>query len=107
MKLWEKYTEEREGAKIIYNDFSFVTYRQLNENEIMIIDVFVEKEHRKSGATKKLWDELIEKTKPKVTYGCTDREALNWESSHKFMLALGFIPYTEEGAMIFYYKEIE
>jgi predicted GNAT family acetyltransferase len=107
MKLWEKYIEEREGAKILYTDHSFVTYRQLNENEILIIDVFVEKEYRKTGATKSLWNELIEKTKPKMTYGTTDKEANNWESSHKFMLALGFTPYLEENTVIYYYKEIE
>ena len=56
MELWKKYIKEREGADIIYNDYGFVTYRNLNDSEIMIIDVFVDKEYRKTGAVQKLYE---------------------------------------------------
>lgn len=107
MELWKKYIKEREGADIIYNDYGFVTYRNLNDSEIMIIDVFVDKEYRKTGAVQKLWEELIKKTTPKITYGSTDIKALNWESSHNFMINFGFIPYQREEDVIFYYREIK
>lgn len=107
MKLWELYIQEREGAKILYNDHCFVTYKSMNDKEILVVDLFVEQEHRKSGLVHSLWKELLEKTNPSIVYGMTDVEALNWESSHKFMLSFGFTPYTQEGNTIYYYQEIQ
>ena len=107
MKLWELYIAEREGAKIICTDHSFVTYKNTENDELIVIDLFVEKEHRKSGLIRKMWDEMILKEKPKMVYGTTDVSALNWEISHKFMVSFGFIPYTQEDNIIHYYREIE
>jgi predicted GNAT family acetyltransferase len=107
MKLWEKYIEEREGAKIIYNDHGFLTYLPMEENAVLIQDVFVEKEYRKKGIVNQLWNRLIEQTKPRMTYGMTDQESLNWEDSHSFMISFGFTPYEQLNTMIYYYKEIE
>lgn len=107
MKLWELYIAEREGAKTIYTDHSFVTYKNINESEIFVMDLFVEREFRKSGLVQKMWDDLIEKENPKIVYGMTDRTALNWESSNKFMLSFGFTPYSRENTIIYYYMEIE
>lgn len=107
MKLWELYIAEREGAKIICTDHSFVTYKNTENNELIVIDLFVEKEHRKSGLIRKMWDEMIQKEKPKMVYGTTDISALNWETSHNFMISFGFNPYTKEDNIIHYYREIE
>lgn len=107
MKLWELYIKEREGAEMLYDDHSFVTYQNMGDQEILVVDLFVEYEYRKKGLVEKLWKDLIEKTKPKTVYGMTDVEALNWETSHKFMMAFGFTPYTQEGSVIYYYREIK
>lgn len=106
MKLWELYIQEREDAKVIYNDNSFVTYRILENNEILVMDLFVQKEHRNSGLVNKLWNDLLKKTMPSVVYGMTDVKALNWENSHNFMISFGFIPYTQENDIIYYFQEI-
>jgi GNAT superfamily N-acetyltransferase len=107
MKLWKMYIKEREGAEMLYDDHSFVTYQNIGEGEILVVDVFIESEYRKKGLAEKLWKELLEKAKPKIVYGMTDVEALNWETSHKFMLSFGFTPYTQEGNTIYYYQEIK
>lgn len=105
MKLWGLYIAEREGADIIYNDDGFVTFK-MQEDGLYVIDVFVVKEKRKTGAVQELWDSLIEKIKPKIVYGMTDIAALNWKNSHAFMVKFGFTPYSQEGNTIYYYKEI-
>jgi len=107
MLLWGLYIKEREGAEIIYNDHAFVTYQVTGKDEILVVDLFVENEYRKKGMVDELWSKLLEKTKPKIVYGMTDVEALNWDSSHKFMTSFGFTPYTQEGNTIYYYREIE
>lgn len=107
MKLWELYIAEREGAKIIYTEHSFVTYKNTGRNELIVLDLFVEKEYRKSGLVEKMWNEMIEKEKPQMVYGTTDISALNWENSNKFMISFGFVPYTREDNIIHYYREID
>jgi hypothetical protein len=106
MKLWAEYIKEREGASIIYDDNCFVTYKEVNDNDILVIDLYVIPELRKSGTVQNLWTRLIQETNPKVVYGMTDIAALNWEASHNFMTKFGFVPCLEEGNTIYYRMEI-
>ena len=106
MKLWELYIKEREGAEVLYDDHSFMTYRVMEDQEVLILDVFAEREYRKKGLIAKLWKELLEKTKPKIIYTMSDVTAFNWESSHEFIMSFGFTPCTQEGSMVYYYQEI-
>lgn len=105
MKLWEQYILEREGAKIIYDDNCFVTYKILGESEILVVDLYVVPEFRKTGMVQDLWNRLLSETKAKFVQGMTDRNALNWQASHSFMLSFGFKTYQEDGSMIYYYLE--
>lgn len=106
MKLWQQYIAEREDAKIIFTDHSFVTYRNLDESRLLVLDLFVEREYRKTGLVEKMWDEMIEKEKPYIVFGTTDTSALNWEASNRFMISFGFIPYKTDQDIIHYYREI-
>ena len=106
MNLWKLYIKEREGADILCDEHSFLTYTIMDDREVFILDVFVEPGYRKEGLIKKHWNELMEKTNPSRVYTTTDITALNWEPSHKFVLSFGFTPYTQEGNLIYYYQEI-
>lgn len=55
--LYAKYISEREDAKIIENESGFLTYKIFN-NEILILNLFVDKDCRKKGICTNLIYEL-------------------------------------------------
>lgn len=107
MELWKQYIAEREGAKIIHTDYSFLTYRNMEDNNLIVLDLFVEKKYRKTGLVKQMWKEMIEKETPDIVFATSDMSALNWEASHKYVISFGFIPYVVDNDIIHYYIEID
>ena len=54
MNLFAKYLEEREGVKVISSDVGFATYKQVDNETVYLINIFVEKEHRRKGIASQL-----------------------------------------------------
>lgn len=58
--LYAKYIKEREDADIIENDHGFLTYKILNK-EMIIINLYIDQNSRKSGYCRDLVAKLEEK----------------------------------------------
>lgn len=57
--LWAQYKWERESVHTLETAYGFLTYK-FNGEECTIYDIFVTKEHRRSGVAWKMADEVSE-----------------------------------------------
>ncbi|MGZ3770060.1 MAG: hypothetical protein ACXVCP_00390 [Bdellovibrio sp.] len=55
--LYVKYIKEREGAEILSNENGFASYK-INEKELFIINMFIDKQKRSTGLFRKMINEL-------------------------------------------------
>lgn len=57
--MWAEYIREREGFEVVETDKSVATYKIAGE-ECYIKDIYVSKEHRRSGEAFKMGDHIAE-----------------------------------------------
>jgi hypothetical protein len=94
MDLYKEYIKEREGKEMVYDDHCFLTYKMDEEGDIIVFDIYSDKEVRGTGYMlefcNKFYDDMREKG-VKVAYGMTDTRANGWERSEQLLLKYGFI----------------
>jgi GNAT superfamily N-acetyltransferase len=92
LSLYGQYVIEREGMEIIESPIGFATYYFV-EKECYIKDIFVLKDHRKTGEATHLADEITKIAKSKgctKLYGTICPTAKGSTESMKVLLAYGF-----------------
>lgn len=57
--MWAEYIKEREGFEVLETDKGVATYKIMGE-ECYIKDIYVSKEHRRSGEAFKIGDHIAE-----------------------------------------------
>jgi predicted GNAT family acetyltransferase len=67
--LYAQYINERFSDYVIETDEGFATYRYLNDEQVYIVDIFVQAKFRKTGVAKKLADQICKEAKSE---GCTE-----------------------------------
>jgi GNAT superfamily N-acetyltransferase len=108
MSLYGDYIKEREGKKIIEEDYGFVTY-QIFGDQVYIEDMFIEKQCRRSGLAFQLADDVREKAKE---HGCKKMltsvvpSANGSTESVKVILAYGFRLMSAQDNFIMFEMEI-
>lgn len=108
MSLYARYVEEREGLSTLETDMGFVTY-VFRPTDCYIKDIYVIPEQRKNGAASKMADEvasIAKKAGHRILTGSVDERAKGSEASDKVLRAYGMQPYTKEGFVTYYFKEI-
>jgi len=109
MSLYAKYLEERQDTKVIETDIGFATYKQVDDETLWLIDIFVEKEFRRLGKATQL-SELVQIEAEKL--GCTkmlgsvDITANNVTESMKAVLSNGFKFSHAIGNVLYFIKDI-
>lgn len=63
MKRYANYMKEREGVSLVESEHGFATYSVLDDGSFYIIDIYVDKEFRKSGEATELESKIIEVAK--------------------------------------------
>jgi GNAT superfamily N-acetyltransferase len=110
MSLFGEYIKEREGKRIIEDEYGFATYYTYNNNEFMYIeDLYVVPEKRKEGRASYYADEvasIARKKGIKKLLGSIDLEANGSTTNMKVLLAYGFELYSANGNIIYLKKEI-
>lgn len=108
MSLYAEYVREREGKFVIENDKGFATYTFVNDG-CYIEEIFVVKEHRKSGQAAEFADQIVKIAKEKGfnrLYGTVAPQAHGSTESLKVLLAYGFRLQTSNQNLIVMVKEI-
>ncbi len=109
MNLFSKYLEERQGTKVITSDVGFATYKQIDDETVYLIDIFVEKEHRRKGLASQLSLQVqIEAERLGCTklLGSVDITANGVTNSLKAVLADGFEFSHGSGNVLYFIKNI-
>ena len=110
MHLYKQYLEEREGGFLIAEEHGFVTYKQIDALSVWIVDIFVEKDHRKEGIATRLSALVVEEARKlgcTRVYGTADINAKGVTTSLKSILADGFEFSHAEGNMLYFIKNIQ
>jgi GNAT superfamily N-acetyltransferase len=90
--LYAQYIQEREGKSILESDKGYATY-SFTDDGCYIEDIFVIKEHRKSGEAARLADQIVEIARQKgckKLYGSISPSANGSTASLKVLLSYGF-----------------
>jgi|TARA_R110000851_G_scaffold277801_5_gene430925 L-amino acid N-acyltransferase YncA len=92
MKLYAAYIKEREGLEMSFDDHCFITYK-LDSGDVIIYDIYSDKEVRGTGHMLKFCDEFFKHLSNKgveSAYGFTDESTNGWEYSDKLLKTYGF-----------------
>lgn len=110
MELYAEYIAEREGFKMIRDEYGFATY-YINEHEnfVYLRDIFVTKNYRRNRHAWSYADKIVEiakelKLEKMVGSICLDTNGAT--ASMKTLLAYGFEIKSVHGNMIYLEKEI-
>ena len=102
--LWAKYRHELDGEVFIEIDTAFVGFKMLPAwDHVIITDIYVEPELRKSGLAKRLVREVCKIAREagkKYLIGGVDVAAKTAATSLQFQLALGLVPFATENGRI-------
>ena len=109
MELYSKYIKERENRELIEVPHGFITYQKLDNGDIYIVDLFVEKEFRRSGIGTQL-SELVKqaalKDGVKRLIGSICLTTNGVTNSMKSLITDGFTYSHASGTMLYFVKEI-
>ena len=109
MNLYSQYIVEREGLGIVEFDHGFATYIQVDADTFYLQDIFVEKEHRKSGLAKELSKQvalIAKEAGAKKLTGSVCLIAKGVTVSMKAILGDGFEYSHANGNTLYFAKEI-
>ena len=109
MNLYAQYIKERENSEIIIHEHGFITYKVLQNGMYYLVDVFVEKEHRKSGAARSLVDaacEIARSAGQTQVLGSVCLDANGVTQSLAAILAGGFKYSSSNGNMLYFVKDL-
>jgi GNAT superfamily N-acetyltransferase len=108
--MYAQYVKERTDDHILETDQGFATYRFLNERQVYIVDLYIKPDFRKTGIASAFSDTIVDIARAK---GCVELlgtvvpSAKNSADSMKVLLAHGMIPFSIEGNMILFKKDIK
>lgn len=108
VSLFGDYIKEREGKRIIEEDYGFVVYQIFND-QCYIEDIFIEKQCRRAGLASELADEVVLKAKEcgcKTLLGSVVPTANGATESMKALLAYGFKVQSAKENFIWFSMEI-
>ena len=108
MELYEMYIQEREGAKLYYDDKSFFSY-VIEAPYFQVKDLFVHPDYRRERVGIELGkkiEQLAKEYNCSTVYCTSCIEATNWQDSHLFILANGYRETGRGGTIVYYKKEI-
>lgn len=108
--LYAQYMKEREDIDIIEKDNGYCTYKELGEDGLWIIDIFVEKDYRRTRLCYKMADEVavIAKEKGlKYLYGSVDPKTNGATASMRMILNYGYEVYMLDENLIWFRKDLE
>lgn len=107
--MYAQYLHEREGFSILEEPRGFATYKQIDQDTYYLRDVFVMKEHRKSGVGSELLAKISEIAKEngaKRIQGSVCLDAKNVEQSMAVIIASGFRFLRGQGNMLYFVLDI-
>lgn len=110
MSLYAKYIAEREDISLIELDHGYLTYKKLNPDVYYILDVFVEREHRRSGIMKEMEDivrDIALEDGAKYLQGSVCLSTNNVTQSMHMLLNMGYKYLNANGNMLYFIKNIE
>jgi hypothetical protein len=109
MKMYESYIRERlERSLYIKEGIGFATYT-IYQDEVYIVDIFVEREFRRSNWASIFADDIVKIAKTKncrTLKGSVDLSANGAEISIKTLLSYGMIPFSADRNFIIFKKAI-
>lgn len=106
--MYPLYLKERCGLETLETECGFATYK-FRGPDCYIEDIYVLPEHRKQGAAASMADGIAEIAKAAgihILTGSVDSRANGAEESRAVLRAYGMHPYTIEGSVTYYRKEI-
>lgn len=106
--MYAQYLKEREGLELLETEYGFATYK-IRPWDCYIQDIYVLPEFRKSGVAAGIADTIALLAKAqgiKMLVGSVDQRAPSADTSSKVLLGYGMRPYSKEGHMTYYCKEI-
>ncbi len=109
MSLYAKYIMERTEDYIFETEYGFATYRYLNDKQVYIIDIFVDRDARKNGLAAKLADQICAAAKIvgiKELIGTVNLNCKNANDSIRVLLAYGMTAFSSYDNMIVFKKDI-
>jgi predicted GNAT family acetyltransferase len=109
MSLYASYILERLNDHIIEEEHGFITYRFLPNNQMYIIDIFIEKNHRRSGLATELTNRVFEIAKNNnitTVLGTVVPSANNSTDSLKAILFYSFTLQSASDNLIIFKKEM-
>jgi predicted GNAT family acetyltransferase len=103
--------KEREDVSLVESKHGFATYSILNDGSFYIIDIYVDKEHRKSGEATQLESEIIsiaKKAGSSKLIGSVCLTANGVTESLNVLLRSGykFLNIDQQKLMMYFVKEI-
>lgn len=108
ISLYAKYIKERQGTDIIETDKYFVTY-QIEGNEMMVFDMFIDQRYRGSKVTLELKNRIFKTAsdnKVRVMFATTDIDTKGWNHAEKCMYHVGFKLDGQENSTRYYSLEL-
>lgn len=108
LSLYASYIQERENKFIIESDKGFATYTFVSDG-CYIEDIYVTKEHRKSGEAARMADQIAEIAIEKGylrLYGTVAPRANGATDSIKVLLAYGFRVNGSDANLIYMVKDL-
>lgn len=106
--MYAQYLKEREDLDTLETEKGFATYR-FRANDCYIQDIYVLPEYRKQGYGAVIADEIVDKAKAegyKILTGSVDSRANGAAASTQALEAYGMKPYSVEGSLTYFYKEL-
>lgn len=107
-RVYKKYLKERCGLDVLQTETGFVTYR-FRGPDCYIEDIYVLPEFRQVGLAEKMADKVAEIAKEagiNILTGSVDSRANGAEISRQVLRGYGMHPYTQEGSVTYYRKEL-
>lgn len=108
MSLYSQYLKEREDLETLETSAGFIAYK-FRGPDCYIKEIYVLPEYRKSGIAAKMADTVAEITRSQgitILTGSVDSRANGADISEKVLRAYGMKPYTTEGFITYYMKEL-
>ncbi len=103
-----QYLLEREGISILENEYGFITY-SITDNNCLIYDMFIAKEHRLNGNGVSLINKLVDNVKllgVEYLYCTCIPSTANSTSSMKAILSYDFVLHNSKENEIVFKKRI-
>lgn len=109
MSLYAEYLVETIGKQIVESPIGFATYYFLNDG-VYLEDIYVSKEHRKSGEASRLADEVAAHARAsgyKKMYGTVVPTRPSATASTQILIAYGFQVHSSDSNVIWFVKQLD